>query len=243
MTDCKEYIREVMAITAIPIGNIDASDAGAIVNVLKPTVSATAVVASGTALSLVNDTSGYSNTSSGYVLLQGSNVIYHYFYDGENSTIARYGYAKEGDIYYVEVDDKYYKFHGTQWGMLTAAPDIVYNNAITIGLKPIDSGVTLIPIKRDTGKAKDDPSDSVAGRGHTVTVNCEVDERGGELWANQLILERTAHHLILTFRDGDKGFVAATEDTYICNVSRDGAKVNVSFRIHNLMGIQILTIS
>jgi len=123
------------------------------------------------------------------------------------------------------------------------------DNAIVIGRQAATAGGVLVPIKRLSGKAKDDTQDSVAGRLHTVTVNCEVDERGGELWAPiaamnnvpcSLRLERTPHHLLLTFRDDTKGFVAATEDTYQCSIERDGAKVSVAFRIQNLMGIQLL---
>lgn len=113
-------------------------------------------------------------------------------------------------------------------------------NAVTIGLQSVSPGGALVPIRRTTGKAKDDEGDSVAGRLHTVTVNCEVDERGGEIWEHQLALERSASHLLLTFRDGSRAFVAATEDTYVCNVERDGAKVTVAFRIQNLMGVQQL---
>lgn len=132
-------------------------------------------------------------------------------------------------------------------------------NAITIGhilLNLTQSGGTpnvssyLVPIRRDTGKAKDDTSDKVAGRLHTVSVNCEIDERGGEIWAPitaltgtppcSLRLERTPHHLVLSFRDGAMGFVAASEDTYQCTIERDGSKVSAAFRIQNLMGIQLL---
>ena len=120
------------------------------------------------------------------------------------------------------------------------------DGAVVFGLTAPDSA-TLVPIKRMTGKAKDDEGDSVAGRLHTVTASCEVDERGGEIWADlaigvpcSLSLERNAHHLLLTFRDGSQGFVAANTDCYQCNVERDGAKVTVQFRIQNLMGIQRL---
>lgn len=116
---------------------------------------------------------------------------------------------------------------------------------IVIGLtKPANTNATLVPIVRMTGKAKDDESDSVAGRLHTVTVSCEVDERGGEIWRQQLTLERKAHHLLLTYRDGvTKAFVAASADAYQCNVERDGSKVTVAFKIQNLMGIQQLLTS
>jgi hypothetical protein len=121
-------------------------------------------------------------------------------------------------------------------------------NAIVIGRQAETAAGVLVPIQRNTGKAKDDTSDSVAGRLHTVTVNCEVDERGGEIWAPiaqgqppcSLRLERTAHHLVLSFRDGTRGFVSADTDSYTCNIERDGAKVTVQFRIQNLMGIQML---
>lgn len=132
-------------------------------------------------------------------------------------------------------------------------PDDEFNptltNAIVIGREAATADGFLVPIKRLSGKAKDDESDSVAGRLHTVTVNCEVDERGGEIWKGipsmnntpcSLRLERTPHHLLLSFRDGTQGFVSCTEDTYQCTIERDGAKVSVAFKIQNLMGIQLI---
>lgn len=170
MTNCKEFVLDdIMAITAIPVGNIPASSPTSPVNVLAPTIAK----------------SGFNPQLTG---------------------------------------------------------------SITIG-QQASAGGTLVPIKRQSGKAKDEEGDSVAGRLHTVTVNCEVDERGGELWAPiaalgntpcSLRLERTAHHLLLTFRDGTQGFVAANADTYTCIIERDGAKVSAQFRIQNLMGIQML---
>ena len=171
MTNCKEFVLDdMMAITAIPVSDISASDPDSLVNRLTPTIPV--------------------------------------------------------DDFYPRLDD-----------------------AIVIGMQAATDDGVLVPIRRLTGKAKDDESDSVAGRLHTVTVNCEVDERGGEIWAPipalgntpcSLRLERTAHHLLLTFRDGTQGFVAASDDTYICNIERDGAKVSVAFKIQNLMGIQML---
>lgn len=117
----------------------------------------------------------------------------------------------------------------------------VYTNAITIGLQSAANGGALIPIKRFTGKAKDDESDSVAGRLHTVTVSCEVDDRDSSVWNHLLTLERGTYHLLLTFRDGvTRGFVCASQDTYLCNVERDGSKTTVTFRIQCLMGIQLI---
>lgn len=114
-------------------------------------------------------------------------------------------------------------------------------HAITIGLRPAATGGTLVPIHRNTGKANDEEADSVAGRLHTVTVNCQVDEREPEIWTHLLTLERTPSHLLLTFRDGStQAFVAATRDAYTCTTSRDGAKTTVSFRIQCLMGIQTI---
>lgn len=178
MNNCKEFLSEVMAITAIPIANISASDVSSPVNNLTPAI------------------------------------------------------GKAG-------------FH----------PSLA--NAVTIGLSLLDLTATggaankssyLVPIMRMSGKVKDDPSDSVSGRLHTVTVTCEVDERGGEIWAStgqnqppcSLRLERVPHHLVLSFRDGTMGFASATEDTYLCTIDRDGAKVNVQFRIQNIMGIQMI---
>lgn len=99
---------------------------------------------------------------------------------------------------------------------------------------------SLIPIMRLTGKAKDDEGDSVVGRLHTVTVNCQVDDRDSTIWDNLLTLERTPSHLLLTFRDLSQAFVSATRDSYLCTTDRDGGKTSVQFRIQNLMGIQML---
>lgn len=116
----------------------------------------------------------------------------------------------------------------------------VLGNAVTIGLQSAEQGATFIPIMRKSGKAKDDESDSVAGRLHTVTVNCEVDERDPSVWDNLLALERTPAHILLTFRDQSRAFVQGSEDTYQCTVSRDGSKITVAFRIQCIMGIQML---
>jgi len=171
MANCKEFVLDdLMAITAIPVSDIPAGDAGSPVNRLTPTIPA--------------------------------------------------------DEFYPTLD-----------------------NAIVIGRQAATDGGVLVPIKRNTGKAKDDTQDSVAGRLHTVTVSCEADDRGGELWAPVVTmdntpcsqrLDRIPHHLMLSFRDGTRGFVAATEDTYLCTIERDGAKVGIQFRIQNLIGIQLL---
>lgn len=113
-------------------------------------------------------------------------------------------------------------------------------NSITIGQTAAEDGAALIPIRRTTGKAKDSESDSVAGRLHTVSVSCKADDRDGSVWDYLLALERTPSHLLLTFRDGSQGFVAATQDTYTCETERDGADTSVSFKIQNWMGIQLL---
>ena len=120
-------------------------------------------------------------------------------------------------------------------------PASALNGSITIGLQPAAPVGALIPIIRKSGKAQSDESDSVAGRLHTVNVTCEVDDRNPLVWYNLLDLERTPSHLLLTFRDGQRAFVSATEDTYLCRVERDGAKTSVAFKIQNLMGIQLFT--
>lgn len=112
--------------------------------------------------------------------------------------------------------------------------------AITVGLKPVTPIGRLIPIVRETGKAKDSEADSVAGRLHTVNVSCDVDDREHEVWDFLYALERTESHLILVFRDRSRAFVQATSDTYLCEVERSGGKTTVTFRIQNLMGIQLI---
>lgn len=120
-------------------------------------------------------------------------------------------------------------------------------NAVAIGLQPATTGGRLVPIRRLSGKAKDNEGDSVAGRKHTVSVNCEADDRDltadgrGETVLDHLLrLERTPSHLLLTFRGGQRAFVIATKDTYTCEVERDGAKTSVRFKVENLMGIQLI---
>lgn len=117
------------------------------------------------------------------------------------------------------------------------------SHAIVIGLQPATVGGILIPIRRKTGSAKDSESDSVAGRMHTVTVSCKVDDRNGALWDHLLTLERTPCHLLLTFRGGQQAFVAVTQDAYTCEIERSGSETGISFKVYNLMGIQLITSS
>ena len=112
---------------------------------------------------------------------------------------------------------------------------------VTIGIRAAYDGGTLVPAVRMTGKARDGESDSVAGRLHKVTVSCEADDRDASAWDTLLSLERTPSHLMLSFRDGSRGFVWADRDTYSCTVERDGSKTSVSFRIEDDMGIQLIT--
>ena len=112
---------------------------------------------------------------------------------------------------------------------------------ITIGISPDYPSGNLVPIIRKSGKAKDGTSDSVAGRLHTVTVTCEVDDRDGTVWADLLRLERMPSHLYVTFRNGQKAFAEGTKDSYLCNVERNGAKTSVTLRVQNIMGLQLLT--
>lgn len=114
-------------------------------------------------------------------------------------------------------------------------------HAIAIGLQPAVTGGKLIPIKRNTGSAKDSEDDSVAGRKHSVTVDCEADDRDPSTWDTLLTLERTPCHLLLSFRNGVRAFASCTQDSYMCEVGRDGAKTDVKFRLENLMGIQLVT--
>lgn len=118
--------------------------------------------------------------------------------------------------------------------------DPTLTNAIVIGRQPVPESEVLIPIMRGTGKVKDDESDSVSGRLHTVKVTCNADDRDSEVWNHLLTLERTPCHLLLTYRDGIKAFVQATEDTYLCNAERDGSKTSITLRVQNIMGAQLI---
>lgn len=132
------------------------------------------------------------------------------------------------------------------WQLKPTIPNTAFSpsltNAIAIGIKPATTGGKLIPIITKSGKAKDGEDDSVAGRKHSVSVSCEADDRESAVWNHLFSLERTPCHLLLTFRGGTRGFVAATEDTYMCEVDRSGGKTSVSFKIENLMGIQLITV-
>ena len=110
------------------------------------------------------------------------------------------------------------------------------DDTITIGA--VTPAGSRIPILTGTGKVKDTTSDSVAGRLHTVTVSCDIDQRDSDVWALLLKLERTPRHLILTSRDGTLFFVQSTQDTYLCSKDRDGEKTTVTFRVQCLMGLQ-----
>lgn len=131
------------------------------------------------------------------------------------------------------------------WQLKPTIPNALFSpsltNAIIIGVKAASVGGNIIPIIKNTGKAKDSVSDSVAGRLHTVTINCNVDDRDGEVWDRLLSLSQTPCHLLLSFRGGTRAFVVATQDTYNCETERDGADTSVSFKIKNLMGIQLIT--
>ena len=115
----------------------------------------------------------------------------------------------------------------------------VGDGTITIG-SVAPSGSALIPIIPGTGRVKDAESLSTAGRLHTVSVECEVDDRDEEVWTDALLqkLERIPRHLLLTSRDGTRFFVQGSEDTYLCTVSRDGEKTGVSLKVQCLMGVQ-----
>lgn len=113
------------------------------------------------------------------------------------------------------------------------------DNAVDIGRRRTGENAFATMI-RNSGKVKDDTGDSVAGRLHTVSVKCKVDDRDGSARDTLLMLERTPHHLLLTFRGEQRAFVQATKDSYTCTVERDAAETSVAFKVYNLMGIQML---
>jgi hypothetical protein len=127
------------------------------------------------------------------------------------------------------------------WQVAPVIPDdyfyASYAHAVTLGITPEISHGDFIPVRKK-GAVKDSESDSVAGRLHTVSISCEVDERDDEVPVKLLQLERTPSHLIVTFLDGSTAFCQGTEDTYRCDIDRDGAKTTVSFQVQNIMGLQ-----
>ena len=96
----------------------------------------------------------------------------------------------------------------------------------------------LVPIIHDTAKVKDSESDNVAGRAHSISVECDVDDRESSTWETLRILERTPHHLILTLRDTSRVFVLGTEDAYLCTVERGNGKTELTIKLKNFMGMQ-----
>ena len=113
------------------------------------------------------------------------------------------------------------------------------DNAVDIGRHQGEAN-TFVTMSRNSGKAKDDTGDSVAGRLHTVSVKCKVDDRDGSVRDTLLMLERTPHHLLLTFLGEQQAFVQATKDNYACTVERYGAETSVAFKVYNIMGVQLL---
>ena len=69
---------------------------------------------------------------------------------------------------------------------------IIDENTIVIGGVRTSDGA-LISIVHSTGSVKDSESNSVAGRLHTVSVECEVDDRDADTWA----LLQTLYWLVL----------------------------------------------
>lgn len=108
----------------------------------------------------------------------------------------------------------------------------------TIVIGGIANTGLLIPIIIGTGKIKDDTSDNVAGRLHTISVTCSVDDRNSEVWNTLIKLENTPSHLEIISKNGERFFVQADKDTYLCTTERDGSKRTVSLRIHNIAGCQ-----
>lgn len=123
---------------------------------------------------------------------------------------------------------------------------VIDDTAVVIGRTYATGSATgnpvgaLVPIISESGKVKDAESDKTSGRAHAVSVNCKVDDRESDAWEILRRLERTPSHLILLFRGETRAFVRATEDTYVCTVERDGKDTSVSFKIHGLMGIQLI---
>ena len=118
------------------------------------------------------------------------------------------------------------------------APSLI--NAIVVGIYPAEAGGVVIPIVKSTGKVKDSESKNVAGRSHNVNVECDIDDRDASLWPVIVNLERNAYHLLLTLRDGTRTFVQATEDSYMCTSERGSGKTSLTFKVHNMMGMQLI---
>lgn len=132
--------------------------------------------------------------------------------------------------------------------LLPVIPEGFFNpvidlHTIAIGYTANIAGATagaLVELMPGTGEVRDSESLQVAGRLHTVTVDCKVDDRNQDVMTLLQILENVPHHLLLTSRNGKMAFVHATEDTYLCTTERDKGAISLQFVIKNLKGMQII---
>lgn len=132
--------------------------------------------------------------------------------------------------------------------LLPVIPERFFNPAIgertiVIGHTTNIEGATagaLVYLISGTGEVKDSESLQVAGRLHTVSVGCKVDDRDPDVLTFLQRLEDVPHHLILTSRNGERAFVYATEFTYMCTTERDKGSTSLQFVINNMKGMQAI---
>lgn len=101
-----------------------------------------------------------------------------------------------------------------------------------------DAANTVVMIAGMRGSIKDDESDSVAGRIHTVTLTADVNESSASTRSSLRRLESRAHALLLYFRDGRMGLVQCDRDSYLTTVARGETHSSIQMRIQDLLGIQ-----
>lgn len=118
---------------------------------------------------------------------------------------------------------------------------ITENGIISIGV-PLVSFVFEGTILHNTGEfdCKDSESDAISGRSHTVSVSCSVDVRSSSSRAHLRALEDGPYCLLLHFRGGNMGLIMSDVDSYDCSVEYSKSTPTVSFKIHNLAGVQLV---
>lgn len=120
--------------------------------------------------------------------------------------------------------------------------DFVIDPTRLVRIAAQDAGAGIVPLLLTTrGGIRDEESDGVAGRVHTVTLTADVNEKAASSRAALRRLELRPHTLLIRFIDGRSALVVATKDSYLVTTSRDGSKAAITLRIHTAEGLRYIT--